>query len=150
MTLYGSLISIKISKATTCFYIYLFFFKLCIHFSSCEYSNEAFIFQNIPSEAPRHVPGIIPEGTVWPSEGAVKLTNVCVRYRPNLPLVLKSISADVKPGEKIGIVGRTGAGECWFPLRIISTGPKEDWRKSWWWYSYLNFYQEYHYSIISR
>jgi ABC-type multidrug transport system fused ATPase/permease subunit len=34
-----------------------------------------------------------------------------MRYRPNLPLVLNDISMEIKPREKIGIVGRTGAGE---------------------------------------
>ena len=35
----------------------------------------------------------------------------CYRYREGLDLVLKSIDAKVKGGEKIGIVGRTGAGK---------------------------------------
>ena len=34
-----------------------------------------------------------------------------MRYRPNLPSVLQSISIDIKPREKVGIVGRTGAGK---------------------------------------
>ena len=33
------------------------------------------------------------------------------RYRKDLPDVLKGISVKIKPGEKIGIVGRTGAGK---------------------------------------
>ena len=56
------------------------------------------------------MPGVIAEGETWPSRGAVLLKDVCLRYRPNLPLVLRNISADISPGEKIGIVGRTGAG----------------------------------------
>ena len=34
-----------------------------------------------------------------------------VRYRPGLPLALDSINFKINPGEKIGIVGRTGAGK---------------------------------------
>ena len=33
------------------------------------------------------------------------------RYRDNLPLALKSITLNIKDQEKIGIVGRTGAGK---------------------------------------
>ena len=34
-----------------------------------------------------------------------------MRYRPELPLVLKEISFSIDEGEKVGIVGRTGAGK---------------------------------------
>jgi ABC-type multidrug transport system fused ATPase/permease subunit len=34
-----------------------------------------------------------------------------MRYRPELPLVLKKISFEVREKEKIGVVGRTGAGK---------------------------------------
>ena len=34
-----------------------------------------------------------------------------MRYREGLDLVIKSIDAQIKGGEKIGIVGRTGAGK---------------------------------------
>ncbi|OBA26632.1 P-loop containing nucleoside triphosphate hydrolase protein [Hanseniaspora valbyensis NRRL Y-1626] len=47
----------------------------------------------------------------WPSSGTIKYENVCMRYRPNLPLVLKNISFEVQNGEKIGICGRTGCGK---------------------------------------
>ncbi|KAI0822453.1 P-loop containing nucleoside triphosphate hydrolase protein [Trametes gibbosa] len=47
----------------------------------------------------------------WPAEGRVELKNVVLKYRPELPAVLKGLSMSVKPGEKIGIVGRTGAGK---------------------------------------
>nr|XP_032800562.1 canalicular multispecific organic anion transporter 1-like [Petromyzon marinus] len=47
----------------------------------------------------------------WPARGAVVFEDFAVRYRPGLQLVLKGISCSVQPGEKIGIVGRTGAGK---------------------------------------
>ncbi|EQC25095.1 hypothetical protein SDRG_17021 [Saprolegnia diclina VS20] len=47
----------------------------------------------------------------WPTTGAVAFENVSFRYKPNDPLVLQNVSFAVAGGEKIGIVGRTGAGK---------------------------------------
>lgn len=47
----------------------------------------------------------------WPSEGRIKFEHVSLSYRPELPLVLKDVSIDIKGSEKIGICGRTGAGK---------------------------------------
>ncbi|KAL4164373.1 hypothetical protein KRP22_004239 [Phytophthora ramorum] len=47
----------------------------------------------------------------WPSHGAVRFEGLCLRYRPELPLVLKGVDMDVAAGEKVGICGRTGAGK---------------------------------------
>ena len=41
----------------------------------------------------------------------IKFVNVDLRYRPNTELALRGISFEVKPGQKVGIVGRTGAGK---------------------------------------
>ncbi|POM75559.1 ABC Superfamily [Phytophthora palmivora] len=48
---------------------------------------------------------------VWPSEGAIKFDNLCLKYRPELPLVLRGVTMDINGGEKVGICGRTGAGK---------------------------------------
>ena len=47
----------------------------------------------------------------WPSKGQLEFKNVKMRYRPDLPFVLRGLSFSVHSGEKIGIVGRTGAGK---------------------------------------
>ncbi|XP_046462037.1 ATP-binding cassette sub-family C member 5-like isoform X1 [Daphnia pulex] len=47
----------------------------------------------------------------WPVKGAIKFSNVKMRYRHNLPLVLDGVSFDIEPQAKIGIVGRTGSGK---------------------------------------
>jgi len=41
------------------------------------------------------------------------------RYRPGLDLVLKNISCNIRPREKIGICGRTGAGKSSFALALF-------------------------------
>lgn len=48
----------------------------------------------------------------WPSASAsIVFDNVSLRYADDLPNVLKGVSFDVKPGEKVGIIGRTGSGK---------------------------------------
>jgi ATP-binding cassette subfamily C (CFTR/MRP) protein 1 len=49
--------------------------------------------------------------TAWPRTGTVVFENVSMRYRDDLPLVLKSVSFSVNSGEKVGICGRTGSGK---------------------------------------
>ena len=47
----------------------------------------------------------------WPSEGTIFYENVVMRYRPDLPAVLVNLSLKIESTQKIGIVGRTGAGK---------------------------------------
>lgn len=47
----------------------------------------------------------------WPEKGEIVFDNVEMRYRDGLPLVLHGLSMHVQGGERIGIVGRTGAGK---------------------------------------
>ncbi|KAM3862958.1 ATP-binding cassette sub-family C member 2 [Diretmus argenteus] len=47
----------------------------------------------------------------WPEAGRLRFENYKVRYRPELDLVLHGITCDIDSTEKIGIVGRTGAGK---------------------------------------
>lgn len=49
--------------------------------------------------------------SVWPKEGEIEFKNVSLRYDPTLPIVLDNLTFKINPGEKIGIVGRTGAGK---------------------------------------
>lgn len=68
------------------------------------YANE------LEQEAPHEIPDRKPDPK-WPAGGAIVFNDVFMKYRPELPDVLKGLSIDVKPAEKIGIVGRTGAGK---------------------------------------
>jgi len=69
-------------------------------------------------EAPYEIPETQPEGA-WPTDGRVEFRNYSLRYRPELELVLKSISITLNPGEKIGICGRTGAGKSSLLLALF-------------------------------
>lgn len=47
----------------------------------------------------------------WPSKGSMTFSDVTMRYRPNSPLVVKGLSFHIDGGERVGLVGRTGAGK---------------------------------------
>ncbi|KAI2474069.1 ATP binding cassette (ABC) protein subfamily C member, provisional [Diabrotica virgifera virgifera] len=47
----------------------------------------------------------------WPREGRVEFNNMSLKYAPEDPAVLKGLNFVIQPREKIGIVGRTGAGK---------------------------------------
>lgn len=64
----------------------------------------------LPSEAPPVVESNRPPPG-WPSSGVIKFQDVVLRYRPELPPVLHGISFTITASEKVGIVGRTGAGK---------------------------------------
>ncbi|XP_056008627.1 ATP-binding cassette sub-family C member 3-like [Ostrea edulis] len=55
----------------------------------------------------------------WPGQGQVTLSSYSTRYRSQLDLVLRNINVTIKPGEKVGIVGRTGAGKSSLALALF-------------------------------
>nr|DBA26326.1 TPA: hypothetical protein GDO54_010602 [Pyxicephalus adspersus] len=70
----------------------------------------SYAVQTLALEAPARIKNKAPPAD-WPQEGEITFENAEMRYRENLPLVLKKVSFTVKPKEKIGIVGRTGSGK---------------------------------------
>ena len=62
----------------------------------------------LDEEPPLHLKEV-PES--WPQKGEIVFNEVQMRYRDGLPLVLKGLNLNVAGGERIGIVGRTGAGK---------------------------------------
>ncbi|KAK3754081.1 hypothetical protein RRG08_024158 [Elysia crispata] len=67
-------------------------------------------YSETPTEAawenPQNTPGIN-----WPDKGEIQFRDYQTRYRPGLELVLKGVTCRINSGEKVGIVGRTGAGK---------------------------------------
>ncbi|CAN7975421.1 unnamed protein product, partial [Ixodes persulcatus] len=55
----------------------------------------------------------------WPASGAVSFKSYSTRYRQGLDLTLRDVDLYIRPGEKIGIVGRTGAGKSTLALSLF-------------------------------
>lgn len=68
-----------------------------------EYSDES----QVPLEAPL---SLATPPDMWP-QGDFEWKEVSVRYRPDLPQVLRDVSFRVKKGTSLGICGRTGSGK---------------------------------------
>ena len=75
-------------------------------------------YANLPSEAPEVIENKRPASS-WPADGAVSFKDYSMRYREGLDLVLKGINLEIKPHEKIGVVGRTGAGKSSLTLALF-------------------------------
>jgi ABC-type multidrug transport system fused ATPase/permease subunit len=60
----------------------------------------------------------------WPTQGKIDFQRCAMRYRPNLPLVLKGdnglgLECAILPKQKVGVVGRTGAGKSSLLLVLL-------------------------------
>ena len=70
-------------------------------------------------EAPFSLPADADLPENWPQTGHIEFRNYSTRYRQGLELVVKDISFEVQPAEKVGIVGRTGAGKSSLTLALF-------------------------------
>ena len=71
-----------------------------------------------PQEAATEVSENRPPGD-WLRYGSIEFINYTTKYKDDLPPVLKNLTFKVNAGEKIGIVGRTGAGKSSLALSIF-------------------------------
>ncbi|KXS18959.1 hypothetical protein M427DRAFT_95715 [Gonapodya prolifera JEL478] len=60
----------------------------------------------------------------WPDKGEIRFQDLQMRYRPDLPTVLKKINLHIMPGEKVGFVGRTGAGKSSIMIALFRLSEK--------------------------
>ncbi|TMW67960.1 hypothetical protein Poli38472_007632 [Pythium oligandrum] len=74
----------------------------------------------IPQEASHRIPSMDPPKTAhWPNEGSIEFDQVSFRYKEGDRLVLQNMSLKIEGGEKIGIVGRTGAGKSSLTMALF-------------------------------
>ncbi|KAL8710966.1 MAG: hypothetical protein Q9220_004565 [cf. Caloplaca sp. 1 TL-2023] len=75
-------------------------------------------YMDVEQEAAPIIPEARPPGD-WPSQGAIEFNKYTTSYRSDLEPVLKNVSFSVQPGERVGIVGRTGAGKSSLALALF-------------------------------
>ncbi|KAJ2863548.1 hypothetical protein GGH94_003542, partial [Coemansia aciculifera] len=75
-------------------------------------------YEQLTPEAPEVIEDNRPERS-WPEQGVVEFKNYSARYREGLSMVLKDVSFSARSGEKVGIVGRTGAGKSSLTLALF-------------------------------
>ena len=80
---------------------------------------------DVEQEAEAIVQEARPAGN-WPSQGAIQFINYTTRYRHDLEPVLKNLTFSIQPGERVGIVGRTGAGKSSLALALFRGLEAED------------------------
>ena len=75
-------------------------------------------YLEVEQEADAIIPHRRPHAN-WPAEGGVEFVDYSTRYRKELDPVLKKVNFKIQPREKVGIVGRTGAGKSSLTLAIF-------------------------------
>jgi ABC-type multidrug transport system fused ATPase/permease subunit len=56
---------------------------------------------------------------MWPTEGRLEVDDLVVSYAKDLPPVLKNLTFTVEPRQRVGVVGRTGAGKSSLTLALF-------------------------------
>ncbi|KAF9977214.1 hypothetical protein BGZ73_006687 [Actinomortierella ambigua] len=76
---------------------------------------------SLPERQDEHVGQVVAvtDSQSWPDKGSIEFVNYSTRYREGLDLVLRQVSFRIASGEKIGIVGRTGAGKSSLTLALF-------------------------------
>lgn len=96
-------------------------------FSKAVSESEAYItsleridkMDTLPQEAATKTGKDIGLPASWPSDGKLSFENVCLRYRPRLPLTLKGLTFTAEAGQRVGVVGRTGAGKSTIAVALF-------------------------------
>ena len=95
-----------------------------IHIFNCFHWFERMVMQvqrilNLLDAPQEKIEGTVkPKAADWSKKGTLEFKNVVLRYRPNTDIVLNNVSFKAMPGEKVGVVGRTGAGKSTLTMAL--------------------------------
>lgn len=103
----GLILTNAVSFAETVLWLTVMYAVNEMNFNSVERVQE---YLNVRQESCTSESELTPPAG-WPQEGAISVENLSLRYGSSSPCVINNLSFYVKPGWKVGIVGRTGAGK---------------------------------------
>lgn len=66
-------------------------------------------YKDLPQEPQPEDPKELPDS--WPDSGCIQFNDTSLKYDHKMPLVLKHLKLSIQSKEKVGVVGRTGAGK---------------------------------------
>ncbi|XP_077490031.1 ATP-binding cassette sub-family C member 2-like [Amblyomma americanum] len=94
--------------------------QMIVSFERCVEYTELPAESDVSPTGYKNNPSLVSTLSSWPSEGMVEFQNYSTSYQPGvLPNVLSDITFVIKPMEKIGVVGRTGAGKSSLVLALL-------------------------------
>merc|ERR550534_2054561 len=106
-------LALTLGQATTIFNLIQYLMEGLINFNNALIAVERLLEQAdaSPKEPDFKLP-TDPDAQTWPSSGAIEFRDVSFKYRDDMPTRLFNLNLSIKGGEKIGICGRCGSGEC--------------------------------------
>lgn len=75
-------------------------------------------YTTLPAEGEARNPSYRPPPG-WPDRGEIQVQDLHVRYREDLPVVLRGVGFTIAAGRKVGVVGRTGSGKSSFLAALL-------------------------------
>ncbi|CAH1101572.1 unnamed protein product [Psylliodes chrysocephalus] len=110
MGLTGGTIGLAISQANTLTGMIQMTMRVTADISNQLMSVERVLeYKQLPPEPQPVLPKVLPKS--WPNSGKIDFLNTKFKYFEGGPLIIKDLTLQIKPKEKVGIVGRTGAGK---------------------------------------
>jgi len=95
-----------------------YFVKMISEFESSITSVERVKeYSSVSSEADWEIENIVEKN--WPTHGVIEFDDFSAKYRENLDFTLRNLKFKIIENEKIGIVGRTGAGKSSLTLALF-------------------------------
>ncbi|KAG6906812.1 hypothetical protein DXG01_011996 [Tephrocybe rancida] len=108
----GITLAVEFGRLVLAFVLILNMFE--VNGNSLQRLQEYMVIEQEPKPTPSGEPP-----ASWPTSGSLEVRNLTARYAPDSPDVLHGLNFDLRSGERMGIVGRTGSGKSSLTLALL-------------------------------